>query len=117
MKKWAWLVWPVVLCGGCVQYTCREEVHLGMSIEQAKARIEGLRWLAEQSDRVEYGCDLTVNCGTEDWFRRTEPYRLIFQYGSLIRMEIDQDELTRRELEQAVNESINVRMRYDMWWR
>ena len=116
MKRLIWLVCLALFVAGCTQYSCREEVHLGMGIEQAKRRVVGLRWLAEESERVEYGCNLAVNCGTDDWFQDTEPYKLTFQYGALIRMEIDQDELTRRELEQAVQDSVNVRMRYGMWW-
>jgi len=117
MKPKMWIVLLIVVAAGCTRLTCREDVHLGMSVKQARAHIVGLRWLAEESGRVEYGCDLAVNCGTDDWFQRSEPYRLIFQYGSLIRMEVDQAELTRRQLEQAIDQRVDVRMRYDMWWR
>ncbi|MBN1124576.1 MAG: hypothetical protein JXA82_06185 [Sedimentisphaerales bacterium] len=91
--------------GGCTKYTCKEEVQLDMPLDQARRRIVGLHLLAEERDRYEFGCYLVLNCGSGDWFPYAEPYKLTFIDDCLVRIEIDQDEKTRQEIDTNTNRS------------
>lgn len=90
---------------GCAKYTCKEQVLLDMPLDQARGEILGLRLLAEEKDRYEFGCYLVLNCDSGAWFPYAEPYKLTFIDNRLVRIEIDQDEKTRQEIDTNTNRS------------
>ncbi len=103
--------WIVGLCGlalsGCSQIACKQEASLGIDEQEALRRIPGMRLIAEEFNRREYSCELYEDCPSTSWFRSSNPYKLSFENARLLRIEINQDELTRRELNRAVEMRFN----------
>ena len=97
---------------GCTEYSCKDNVALGMTIPQAYDEILHLRMIAEEQHRQEFSCKLVINCYDDKMFQHTEPYKLTFLNGELVRIEIDQDEKTRQEIESSIHERSSVHGRF-----
>ena len=110
MIRWTVIAALSVLSFGCGKYACKQDVVLGMDEQEALQRVPGIHLIAEEMARKEYACQLFDDCDTSHWFRSTTPYKLGFQNARLLRIEINQDELTRQELNRAVE------MRYNYYW-
>lgn len=109
MKIVRWILAMMVagLVCGCSNFGCKQDIALGMDEQEALQRVPGIRLVAEEMNRKEYSCELYDDCPSTSWFRSAVPYKLSFENARLLRIEINQDELTRQELNHAVE------MRYD----
>lgn len=108
--QWTMVAALAALACGCGDFACRQDVNLGMDEQDALRQIPGIRLIAEEMNRKEYACELLDEC-PKSWFYSTTPYKLSFQNARLLRMEINQDELTRREL----NHAVEVGVGYHRW--
>jgi hypothetical protein len=106
---WTMVAALAALTGGCGKYACKQDVALGMDEQDALQQIPGIRLVAEEMNRKEYACQLFEDCPSTSWFRASNPYKLSFSNSRLLRMEINQDELTRQELNRAVEMRYNYR--------
>ena len=108
--QWTIVAAMAALVCGCGDFACRQDVNLGMDEQDALQQIPGIRLIAEEMNRKEYACELLDVC-PKSWFHSTTPYKLSFQNARLLRMEINQDELTRQEL----NHAVEVGYGYHRW--
>jgi hypothetical protein len=113
MKTFIWILvvffWS--LFTGCGNFACKQDVPLGMDEQDAIRQIPGIHLVAEEFNRNEYSCELYDDCSSKSWLRSTTPYKLNFENARLLRIEINQDELTRREL----NHAVEMRYGYYRW--
>jgi hypothetical protein len=109
--QWTIVVALATLTGGCGKYACKQDVNLGMDEQDALRQIPGINLVAEEMDRKEYACELYDDCPSTSWLRSTTPYKLGFQNARLLRIEVNQDELTRQEL----NRAVEMRYNYHRW--
>ncbi len=112
MKRMLWIMVAglAVMNFGCGRYACRQDINLGMEEQDALRSIPGIHVLAEEMNSKEYGCDLVDIC-PQHILSSTTPYKLTFQNGRLLRIEINQDEITRRQL----NHAVEMRYGYYRW--
>jgi hypothetical protein len=108
MKIALWILAVTVagLICGCSNFACKTDITLGMDEQDALQRIPGIRLVAE-----EYACQLFEDCPITSWFRASNPYKLSFSNSRLLRMEINQDELTRQEM----NRAVDMRYNFHRW--
>lgn len=109
--QWMMVGAAAVLACGCSNYACKQDINLGMDEQDALQQIPGIRLIAEEMNRKEYACELFEDCPSTSWFRESNPYKLSFSNSRLLRMEINQDELTRQEL----NRAVEMRYNYHRW--
>jgi hypothetical protein len=113
MKIALWILAVTVagLICGCSNFACKTDITLGMDEQDALQRIPGIRLVAEEMNRKEYACQLFEDCPITSWFRASNPYKLSFSNSRLLRMEINQDELTRQEM----NRAVDMRYNFHRW--
>ena len=109
--QWTLAVMVACLVCGCSKFACKQDITLGMDEQEALQRVPGIRLVAEELNRKEYACELYNDCPSTSWFRSAIPFKLSFENARLLRIEINQDELTRQELNQAVE----MRYSYYRW--
>ncbi|NLH15418.1 MAG: hypothetical protein GX455_02455 [Phycisphaerae bacterium] len=107
---WTMIVALISMTYGCGNYACRQDITLGMDEQDALRTIPGIQVIAEEMNRKEYACDLLDTC-PKSFLSSTTPYKLSFQNARLLRIEVNQDEITRRQL----NHAVEMRYGYYRW--